>query len=80
MKYSIIYGGYQVSIDGLDGNVANSVISFKGCNSVSIPYTLIQNGSISFGQAISTKIFCENDVDSYYTTAITASKTVQAIK
>lgn len=79
VKYSVIYGGYQVAIAGIDATVANGVISFQGCNSISIPYILSQNATISFGSVTSTKIYCPADVDGYYTTAITASKTVQAL-
>ncbi len=76
LKYSVIYGGYQVSIAALDVNITNGVIAFQGCNVNLIPYNLSQNSTISFGSVSSTKIFCPNDVDAFYINAITSSKTV----
>lgn len=73
VNYNVINGGYEFQIPGLEVSVTDGRISFQGCNSVSIPFTLSNTGSITFGAAISTKIFCKNDVDQYYVQSITAS-------
>lgn len=58
VTYNVINGGYQVEIPGIEAIVNEDRITFRGCNSVSISYKLGQNGAITFGQAISTLIFC----------------------
>jgi len=58
VTYNVINGGYQVEIPGIEAIVAEDRITFRGCNSVSISYKLGQDGAITFGQAISTLIFC----------------------
>lgn len=79
VRYSVIYGGYQLELKGVDVRVSQTTISFNaGCNSVSIPYQTY-NGAITFGNAISTLIFCDKDVDSIYVDAITRAVTLKQI-
>lgn len=79
VKYSIINGGYQLEIKAVDVSVSQGTIAFNaGCNSVSIPYQLY-NGQISFGNPIQTLIFCDNDYDSVYVSAIRRGVTLKQI-
>lgn len=80
VRYNIINGGYQFDITGLDATVDDAKISFRGCNSVSIPFTIYKNNRVQFGNAISTRIFCERDVDPIYVKAITSAKVFQQTK
>lgn len=61
-------------------SVADGRISFQGCNSISIPFTLSNSGYVTFGAAISTRVFCQNDVDQYYVQSITASTQLKQVK
>lgn len=79
VTYNVINGGYQVEIPGIDAIVADSQISFRGCNSVSISYQLGQNGAIKIGQAIATSLFCDLDSDSVYTNAISTGVQLKQI-
>lgn len=79
VKYSVIYGGYQLEIKGVDVLVSQNTISFNaGCNSVSISYQ-VYNGAISFGPATSTLKYCDKDVDSIYVNAITRAVSLKKI-
>lgn len=80
VNYNVINGGYEFQIPGLEVSVADGRISFQGCNSISIPFTLSPSGSITFGAVISTKIFCQNDVDQYYVQSITVSTQLKQVK
>lgn len=73
VTYNVINGGYEFQIPGLEVSVTDNQINFQGCNHVSIPFTLNRNGQIFFGNAISTEMFCQNDVDQYYIQSIVAS-------
>lgn len=74
VRYNVISGGYELQVPGLEANVADGRISFFGCNSVSIPFKFLGNGDVEFGNAVTTLVYCENDVDSYYTKAILGGK------
>ncbi len=54
---------------------SNKVNIINGCNSQSGTYKASDDGSISFGVFISTRMFCQNDKDSVYTNALTNSAT-----
>ncbi len=51
----------------------NKVSILNGCNVQSATFKAADDGSILFGPFISTKIFCQNDKDSVYTSALSNS-------
>lgn len=55
----------------LDQN--NKITLLNGCNSQSATYKAADDGSISFTAFISTRMYCQNDKDSIYTSALTNS-------
>lgn len=77
VKYNILNGGYQIEVVGIDASISDTEISFQGCNTVSIPYKLLAYGGIEFGAPVSTKIFCDRDVDPFYIKAITSAKNIK---
>lgn len=52
---------------------SNKVSISNGCNVQSGTYEAYEDGSIKFSQFMSTRMFCPNDKDSVYTTALTSS-------
>lgn len=52
---------------------SNKVSIINGCNVQSGTYEAFEDGSIRFSQFMSTRMFCPNDKDSVYTTALTSS-------
>lgn len=55
----------------------NKVSIVNGCNVQSGTYEAYDDGSIKFSQFMSTRMFCPNDKDSVYTTALTSSTKYQ---
>lgn len=68
-----------MEIPGIDVIVTDTLISFRGCNSVSISYQLGQNGAIKIAESLTSTLFCELDSDNVYTNAITAGVQLKQI-
>jgi len=69
-----LVGSYSASFQNLPEitiTIDESRISFKGCNSNSLPYQALANGKFSItGPGISTLIACSVDYDSKYVAAL----------
>lgn len=52
---------------------SNKVTILNGCNVQSATYKATDDGYIYFGAFISTRMYCQNDKDSIYTSALTNS-------
>lgn len=58
VKYNMINGGYQIEVGGLMGTITDSLITLKGCNTMTTNYNLQQDGSISFSNTATTQYIC----------------------
>ena len=77
-EVSLIPGSYKMrildsSLPLVQAEITPTHISFSGCNSHNIPYEAYSDSSISIGLGISTKIYCYDDRDPFYTGTLSQS-------